>query len=76
MTESEIITLRANIMGGMNEYIKALGDDDIYDVWIRVFPDECDEETLMEMAEDESIWLEVVTAFSNCLNMEKVIRVD
>ena len=60
-------------MGGMNEYIKALGDDDIYDMWIEVFPDSCDEGILMEMAEDEEIWLCVVNRFATCLKTAKII---
>lgn len=65
--------IRANIMGGMNEYIKALGDDDIYDMWIHIFPDECDEETLMEMAEDNEIWKCVVNRFAACLKIANLI---
>ena len=65
----DIITLRANIMGGMNEYIKELGDEEIYMKWIMVFPDECDEDELMEMAEDEKIWLDVVKCFARCLEI-------
>ena len=65
----DIITLRANIMGGMNEYIKELGDEVIYMKWIMVFPDECDEDELMEMAEDEEVWLDVVKCFARCLEV-------
>ena len=64
---SEITMLRANLMGGMNEYIKELGDDDLWDIWIEVFPDECSEDELMEMAENNSIWLDVVDHFGYIL---------
>lgn len=64
---NEIKILRANIMGGMNEYIRELGDDDLWDIWIEVFPDECSEEELMEMAESDSIWLDVVNRFAYIL---------
>ena len=63
----EMVMLKANIMGGMNEYIKELGDDDIWDIWIEVFPDECSEEELMEMAKNDSIWLDVVNRFAYIL---------
>jgi len=63
----EMKILKANIMGGMNEYIKEQGDDDLWDLWIRVFPDECSEDELMEMAENNSIWLDVVNHFNECL---------
>jgi len=64
---SEIVMLKANIMGGMNEYIKEQGDDDLWDFWITVFPDECSEDELMEMAEDDAIWFDVVNHFNECL---------
>jgi len=64
---SEIVMLKANIMGGMNEYIKEQGDDDLWDFWITVFPDECSEDELMEMAENDTIWFDVVNHFNECL---------
>lgn len=66
---SEITMLRANIMGGMNEYIKELGDEVIYMKWICIFPDGATEEDLIEIAEDEGIWLEVVKCFARCLEI-------
>ena len=70
---NDTILLRANLMGGMNEYIKEIGDEEIYDLWVQVFPDECDEETLMEIAEDDEIWLCVVNRFAACLKIVKLI---
>lgn len=66
---NETIMLRANIMGGMNEYIRDLGDEVIWMKWICIFPDGATEEDLMEMAEDEDIWLEVVKCFARCLEV-------
>jgi len=71
--DNEDILLKANIMGGMNEYVKKIGDDDIYDMWIQVFPDECDEDELMEMAEDDEIWKSVVNRFADCLRVANLI---
>ena len=68
---NETIMLRANIMGGMNEYIKELGDEVIWMKWIMVFPDGCDEDELMEMAEDEETYLEVVECYARCLKVAK-----
>ena len=70
---SEMTMLKANIMGGMNEYIKELGDDDIWDIWIEVFPDECSEEELMEMAKNDSIWLDVVNRFAYILKQLPIL---
>ncbi len=73
---SDIIILRANIMGGMNEYIREIGDEDIWELWIEVFPDECSENELMELAEDENIWLDVVQRFAYCCKIAGVIEED
>lgn len=66
---NEMKMLKANIMGGMNEYIKEQGDDYLWELWIEVFPDECSEDELMEMAENDGIWLDVVSRFAYILNL-------
>lgn len=71
---NEMKMLRANIMGGMNEYIKELGDDDLWELWIEVFPDECSEEELMEMAEIEDIWTDVISRFAYCCKVAGIIE--
>ena len=71
---NEMKILRANIMGGMNEYIKEIGDDDIWDIWITVFPDECSEEELIEMAENNIIWLDVINHFAYCCKEAGIIE--
>lgn len=63
---NNITLLRANLMGGMNEYIKEKADDLVWDAWTQVFPDECDEDILMEIAEDDEIWLDVINRFAFC----------
>jgi DNA helicase IV len=68
MNDLTVIT-RANIMGGMNQDIIDLGDEVIYMKWIMVFPDGCDEDELMEMAEDEETYLEVVECYARCLKV-------
>ena len=66
---SEMTILKANIMGGMNEYIKEIGNDDLWDLWIAHFPDECSEEELMEMAKDDEIFRDIVTWFGYLLKL-------
>lgn len=70
MNDLTIMT-RANIMGGMNQDIIALGDEIIYTKWTMVFPECCDEDELMEMAEDEEIYLDVVECYARCLKVAK-----
>lgn len=68
---NEIKQLRMNIMGGMNAYVLELGDEDLLDYWFTYgLPDEVTEEMLAEYAEDDDIWLDVVSAFA------KILRCD
>jgi len=62
---SDILILRANILGGMNEYVKELGDEDLLDYWYSEgIPDECDEDTLMEIAEDDNLFKDISHVFA------------
>ena len=70
----EMKILKANLMGGMNEYIKALGDDDLWDIWIEVFPNECSEDELMEMAECDAVWFDVVERFAYCCKTAGILK--
>ena len=68
---NDIKILRMNLMGGMNAYVHELGDEDLLDYWYRnVFPDEVPEEIIVEYAENDDLWLEVVQAFA------KIVRCD
>lgn len=58
--------LRANLLGGMDSYIKELGDEEIWIDWITLgVPDECDEDTLMSIANDESEFVRITKFFSD-----------
>lgn len=59
----EMLILKQNILGGMNEYIIELGDEEVWEWWITVFPDEVTEDDLIFIAEDELLWVEVCTLF-------------
>lgn len=61
--------LCANILGGINSYVRdCIGDDDLTDFWnTEGVPDECDEETLMEIAEDFDTFRDCVIAFARVL---------
>ena len=69
MMKSEFLTLRANLLGGMNDYIlNVIGDDDITEVWqTEAVPDECDEDELMEIAEDDKLWDSICYLFGNLI---------
>lgn len=64
------IVLRANILGGMNDYIlNVVGDEDTFDIWwTDGVPDECDENELMEIAEDEEEFNRICYLFGNLIN--------
>lgn len=64
----EAIMLRANTLGGMDAYIvDILGDEDAMDMWNAVFPDDCDEERLMEIAKDEELFTDCVNRFAKIM---------
>lgn len=67
----EALILRANLLGGMDSYVKELGDEEIWMDWITEgIPDECDEETLMEIAEDESEFIRITRVFCNLVTYD------
>ena len=70
MTNTELITLRMNILGGMNEYVLNNVQDEnmIVNDWFMVrFPDCATEEDLRTIAEDEELWLDAINSFARCM---------
>ena len=73
MDTTDLILLKANILGGMNSFILSLGDEDIFDYWWTCGgPGECDEETLMEIAADDKLFGSICAVFGNIVNVELV----
>lgn len=69
--------LRANILGGMDCYIREyigdnreyIGDESIIEYWnIYGVPDNCDEDDLMDFAFDLKDFNEIVEAFNKCIH--------
>ena len=69
---SDILILRANILGGMNEYLKELnllnrregtGIDELLDVWYNTMYS-IDEDKLMEIAQDTELFNSLTATFS------------
>ena len=71
MTKNEIQVLRANLLGGMDTYIREVVEDEEYFMeWLAYgVPDEADEDMLMEIAEDEEEFNRIVTEFASLLNI-------
>lgn len=61
------IVLRANILGGMNEYIlECIGDENIHMTWLTGgIPNGADEDELMEIAEDKTEFERIAYLFGN-----------
>lgn len=72
MTKDELTLLRANILGGINEYIKeTMESDEQWLFWVTFgLPDECDEETLMEIAEDGKDFHNLLRIASSALDWD------
>lgn len=70
---NEMITLRMNILDGMNAYILNNVDDEelIYDDWFALgVPDGATEDDLRTITEDEELWLDAVKSFARCINAD------
>ena len=67
--EEEATLLRANLLGGMDSYIReVVGDEDILEYWLEEgIPDNCAQCELMEIAEDDSEFRRIVVVFNKCL---------
>lgn len=53
---NEMTILKMNLLGGMNSYLEAIGDEYYLVRWYLTFPDGADEDDLREIAEDEELW--------------------
>jgi len=70
MTKNEIQVLRANLLGGMDAYVREVVDDEDYFMeWLMLgVPDGADEEELMEIAGDEADFNRICKVFSHLIN--------
>lgn len=67
---NEITVLKMNLLGGMNEYIKEIGDEEIWESWINLVPDEATEDDLQFIAEDEILWKNACSLFGRLTQYE------
>lgn len=70
MSKNEIQVLRANLLGGMDAYVRErLDDEDYLTAWLELgVPDGADEEELMEIAGDEKEFNRITDIFSNIIS--------
>ena len=69
MTKNEIQVLRANLLGGMDAYVREMVDDEDYFMeWLEMgVPDDADEDTLMEIAGDEEEFNRISAYFGSLI---------
>lgn len=70
MTNTELITLRMNILGGMNAYLLDQIKDEnmLINDWFAVgVPDCATEDDLRTIAEDEELWFDAINSFARCM---------
>jgi hypothetical protein len=73
---NEMLTLRMNILGGMNAYIlDNVTDEEIVidDWWANGVPDMPTEDDLRTIAEDEGLWLDTINCFARCAKYANLI---
>lgn len=62
-----LVELRMDFLNQFDHYIKALGDEDILEMWLMGgLPDGYDTADVREIAEDDELWLECVQCFARC----------
>lgn len=69
MSKNEIQVLRANLLGGMDAYVREVVDDEDYFMeWLEMgVPDGADEDTLMEIARDEEEFNRISAYFGSLI---------
>lgn len=67
MTSNELEVLRMNLVGGMNEYVKCMNDENAYMTWVMLVPDEATEEDLQGIAEDDEQFNDVCILFGKLI---------
>lgn len=69
MTKNEIQVLRANLLGGMDAYVReVVNDEDCFMEWLEIgVPDGADEDMLMEIAEDEEEFNRISAYFGSLI---------
>ena len=70
MTKDELYVLRANLLGGMDAYIREVIDDEDWLMeWLELgVPDGADEAELMEIAEDEVDFNRICGVFADVID--------
>lgn len=71
MRMTKLTLLKMNLLGGMDSYIRELGDEDIWEVWIAYgVPDEATENDLRFIAEDDESWQGTCELFGRLIKRE------
>ena len=69
---TELTLLKMNLLGGMDSYIRELGDEDIWEVWIaNGVPDGATEDDLRFIAEDDELWRDTCNLFGQLIKREQ-----
>lgn len=62
-----LVELRMDFLVQFDHYIKALGDERIFEIWLMGgLPDGYDTADVREIAEDDELWLDCVKCFARC----------
>ena len=68
MEKSErIMKAKVDVLKGMHDYIGALDDEILYDIWTYFIPDGAGIDDFEEIAEDDKLWLPVCDIFSKLI---------
>lgn len=64
MREKTLRELRVDFLKQMDFYVRFhISDDIATEMWLLIFPDEADEEELLEIADDNELWTDCCVLF-------------
>ena len=68
---TELTLLKMNLLGVMDSYVRELGDENIWEVWIAIgVPDGATEDDLQFIAEDDELWRDTCDLFGRLIKRE------
>lgn len=68
VSHETIKDMRMGFLKQMHEYIRChIGDEEAYERWILIMPDESSEEDFESIADDDELWVDVCTVFGKLI---------
>ena len=60
---TETTKTKMALAASMNEYVMKTGDEELYDMWLEIYPDEATDEDIQFICEDWELWQTLCITF-------------